>query len=204
MKKPRIHLVDSPKQVETLADLEDDDLMLLVRAGRQEAFEIIVKRHQSLVRGLATRFFADGAAGRDVAQDVFMALWAERDRYRAQGKFRSYLVSVALHRCHTLLRKQQTRSEHLQRQSQTSAEPPRPEEDQPIQQVIEREKARQIREMLARIPEKQRRVLILRFTLDLSFEEIATITGLPLGTVKSHALRGLKRLRALLPEGVLS
>jgi RNA polymerase sigma-70 factor (ECF subfamily) len=180
--------------------------MLLARAGRQDAFEIIVKRHQTLVRGLATRFFADRVAGRDVAQDVFMALWAQRDRYRAQGKFRSYLVSVALHRCHTLLRKQKTRSEYLQRQAQTGAEPEprRPEEDQPIQQIIEREKARQIREMLSRIPEKQRRVLILRFTLDLSFEEIAAITGLPLGTVKSHALRGLKRLRTHLHVEKLS
>lgn len=198
--KPHIRLVGSPKPVETLADINDDDLMLLAKAGRQDAFKTLVNRYQALVLGLSTRFLGDRVAGRDVAQDVFLALWAERDRYKAHGKFRSFLVSMTLHRCHMVVRKRKTHSEHLQRQVQAKEKLLPSEEDLSIQSVVEYERAMELRKLLAHVPEKQRCVLILRFTLDLTFEEIGAATDLPVGTVKSHVFRGLKRLRTLLVE----
>lgn len=198
--KPHIHLVGSPKARETLVDLDDDDLMLLAKAERQDAFEALVNRHQALVVALATRFLADRAAGRDVAQDVFLALWAERPRYKARGKFRSFLVSMTLHRCHMLARRRKTRHEYAHRQAAAEASQPPAADDLPLRTVVERERALELRKLLGRVPEKQRQVLILRFTLDLTFEEIATATDLPVGTVKSYVFRGLKRLRSLLVE----
>ncbi len=200
VEKPHIRLVDSPKPLETIADLNDDDLMLLAKAGAQDAFETLVNRYQALVRGLSTRFLGDRVAGRDVAQDVFLALWAERDRYKARGKFRSFLVSMTLHRCHMLVRKRKTHYEHQQRHAQAKEKQLSSEEDLPIQSVVDHERAMELRKLLAHVPEKQRRILILRFTLDLTFEEISTATDLPVGTVKSHVFRGLKRLRTLLVE----
>lgn len=199
-RKPHIHLVGSPHATATLADLDDDDLMVLAKAGRQDAFETLVSRHQAFVVGLSTRFLGDRAAGRDVAQDVFLALWAERHRYKARGKFRSFVVSMTLHRCHVLARRRKTRHEYVHRQTQADTSRAPSEEDLPLRSVVERERAVELRELLARVPEKQRRVLILRFTLDLTFEEISVATDLPVGTVKSHMFRGLKRLRSLLVE----
>ena len=84
------------------------------------------------------------------------------------------------------------------REEQTAEDPGEP--DRPLAELVEREKARVVRGALARVPDGHRQVLVLRFTHDLSLEEIAASTGHPLGTVKSHLFRGLKRLRRLLDE----
>lgn len=195
----QIRLVEAPSEPAALADIRDDDLMALAKTGRQQAFEVLVKRYQSFVCALATRYLGNRATGGDVAQDVFLALWAERGRYTPRGKFRSYLVSVTLHRCHTVARKTKTQEAHARLE--------RPEEhidasepDLPLQKLVERENSREVRKALTRIPHKHRQVLILRFTQDLSLEEISDATGFPLGTVKSHLFRGLKRLARLLDE----
>ncbi len=101
--EPHLKLLKSGELLDG-ADLEDDDLMLLCRQDRHDAFEVLVQRHEALAFGLATRFLGDRSLGRDVAQDVFLSIWAERERYRPRGRFRSYLVSVTLNRCRHLAR----------------------------------------------------------------------------------------------------
>ena len=200
MPPPDLKLVceGSPKEPE---DLADDDLMLLSRSGRQDAFDALVRRHQSLVFGLATRYFADRTLGREVAQDVFLSLWAERERYRPRGKFTGYLVSATFHRCHYLARQRRSHDRKLgdfARESGTRQEPG----DLPLDHLVEAERAREVRAKLALLPAGMREVMILRYTQDLSIEEIADLTGKPPGTVKSHLFRGLKRLARLLREDV--
>lgn len=180
-----------------LGELPDDSLMLLARANREDAFAVLVRRHQSLVFGLAARYFADRSLGREVSQDVFLSLWADRERYRPRGKFKSYLVSVTFHRCHFVAR--QIRSHRrklagLARESQTQTGG----EDLPLELMVEAERAREVRANLALLPGKMREVLILRFTQELQIEEIASLTGKPPGTVKSHLFRGLRRLARLM------
>ena len=83
-----IRLVET-RPASALSELDDDDLMRLARAGREDAFEALLRRHQPLVLGVAARFLADRALGRDVMQDVFLSLWRERERYKPQARFRS-------------------------------------------------------------------------------------------------------------------
>ncbi|MCB9655288.1 MAG: sigma-70 family RNA polymerase sigma factor [Deltaproteobacteria bacterium] len=168
--------------------------MLLSKRGRHDAFEILVERHRVLVFGLATRFLGNKEAGRDVAQDTFLALWAERARYSARGKFRSYLVSMVMHRCHHLVRHQKTRSTKLTELVLRAQDEPLPTEVQ-LTTLVERERAENVRAALTELPEKCRNVMILRFAHDLPLEEIADVTSMPLGTVKSHIFRGIQRLQ---------
>jgi RNA polymerase sigma factor (sigma-70 family) len=195
---PELHVVDRDHTAAS-DDATDDDLMLLVRAGHQAAFEILVRRHQDLVIGLATRYVGDASVGRDVAQDVFLALWAERERYELRGRFRSYLVSCTIHRCQVVVR--QARCHELKNgvlatagQVQTEA----PIDDEALRALVEAEDRREVRRKLTLLPEKMRAVLILRFTQDLPIQEIASVTGLREGTVKSHLFRGLARLHRLI------
>ena len=170
--------------------------MRLARAGREDAFEALMRRHQPLVLGVAARFLADRALGRDVMQDVFLSLWRERERYRPEGRFRSYLLSLTLHRCHAVartLRSQRRRATQL-----ASVLPDGSGPDEPIGILVERERARELHALLGSVPVRQREVLILRFGEELELEEIARATGRPLGTVKSHLFRGLKALREML------
>ncbi|MBW2703217.1 MAG: sigma-70 family RNA polymerase sigma factor [Deltaproteobacteria bacterium] len=198
MAKPNIHLVNSP-ETRQLGDFSDDDLMLLARANREDAFEVLIKRHQSLVLGLSVRYFADHSMGTDVTQDVFLALWAERERYRARGKFRSYLYSMTLHRCHVVARQ---RKSHRNKQSKLTTENKAraTHTDQPLDALLDAERAREVRELLTHLPPKMRRVMILRFTQELPLEDIASLTDQPLGTIKSHLFRGIRRLAKLLKE----
>jgi RNA polymerase sigma factor (sigma-70 family) len=191
----QIHLVKEAPAA-ALRDLEDDDLITLIKSDHKEAFEVLVRRHQRLVLGMATRFLADPALGRDVAQDVFLAVWAERSRYQPRGRFVSYLVSVAINRCRYVARQ---RGSHTRKVTNLSKESVTKSEESriPLEQLLEQERARDIRSKLTRLPEKMRKVLILRYTNEMSIEEIALATGEPVGTVKSHLFRGVKRLHKL-------
>ncbi|NOZ87389.1 MAG: sigma-70 family RNA polymerase sigma factor [Deltaproteobacteria bacterium] len=181
----------------SLEDLSDDDLMRLAKAERKEAFEVLIRRHQKLVLGFADRFFCDHSKSWDVAQDVFLCLWDERQRYEPRGRFRSYLVSMTIHRCHFIARKQKNREKKLSeltRQRQSHDE----ESDMPVDQLLEMERSREVREKLLALSERTRDIIILRFTQELTLDEIASVTDLPLGTVKSHIFRGLRQLSKLL------
>jgi len=197
MGETHLRLVGAEEAAAEADALDDDDLMRLARAGRQDAFERLVRRHQALVLGLATRWLSDPAEGRDVAQDVFLALWAERDRYRPNGRFRSYLVSMTCNRCRVAARQ---RRSHGRKVSGLAAQGPAAPADPgaPLERLVEAERAREVRRLLGALPEKTREVVILRFTHELPLADIAELTGLPLNTVKSHVHRGLERLHALL------
>jgi DNA-directed RNA polymerase specialized sigma24 family protein len=96
-------------------DLSDDDLMRLAAIGRKDAFEILVIRHHAFVFGLAARFLGDRQAGRDIAQDVFLALWADRDKYQRRGMFKSYLAAVCLNRCRVAARGMKNQDKRVKR-----------------------------------------------------------------------------------------
>ncbi len=170
--------------------------MYAARGGHHPAFETLVRRHQRLVLGLALRFLGDRAAARDVAQEVFLALWAEREEYQPRGRFKAYLVSSTLHRCNCTRRRLETKTRAL------NALPPVVHGSAGVlEHLVEREREREVRASLEQIPERSREVLVLRYSHGLSLEEIAAMTSQPLGTVKSQVFRGLRRLQELLGGG---
>jgi RNA polymerase sigma-70 factor, ECF subfamily len=195
---PPLRLIGSA-QADSTGEPTDDELMLLAKANHQGAFEILVRRHQKLVLGLAVRYVGDASVGRDVAQDVFLALWAERGRYQSRGLFRSYLVSCTIHRCQVAARQarsQERKHGELAKHAEGGAVAPLG--NGALAMLVEAERRKTVRDKLTCLPEKMREVLILRFTHDLSVEEIAKLTGLREGTVKSHIFRGVARLHRLI------
>jgi RNA polymerase sigma factor (sigma-70 family) len=199
--EPSLRIPWGPR-LTTASEQTDDDLMRLARAGDTGAFGALVHRHQRLVLGLAVRFLDDRFAARDVAQDVFLSLWEDRARYQPRGRFRSYLVSATVHRCNTARRRELGRAKTL---AALPAPPPADAQPGPeptaLRRLVERERDRDVRAKLRLVPERCRAVLVLRFGHGMTLEEVAAATGLPLGTVKSHLFRGLKRLQALLGGG---
>ena len=188
---------DTPTDTPVSA-LSDDDLMRLASLNRRDAFEALVVRHQAFVFGLAARFLGDRDKGRDVTQDVFLALWSARHRYRPGGLFKSYLTSVCLNRCRVVTRgaSRRARREAGLEEEMTVSRPSDP--DVPLSVLLENERRREMQDHLTRLPEKCREVMIFRFTHEMPLGEISDVTGMPLGTVKSHLLRGVKRLRQLM------
>jgi RNA polymerase sigma-70 factor, ECF subfamily len=189
MARPELRVVG---RAEDLAGLADDDLMLLSRQGRRDAFEVLVARHTRLVLGTAIRFLGDRATGREVAQDVFLMLWSERERYVPKQKLKSLLITMTFNRCRALSRQRKNdrkKSETLAMLDHDVSDPATP-----LEQLLEQNRAAIVRAELTRLPEPVREILILRFAQDLSVQEIAEVTDKPVGTIKSHLFRGLKKL----------
>lgn len=197
----KLQMYQGGKSISKATELDDDDLLRLIKANNRDAFEALIQRHQKLVLGLAIRFLGDPVLGRDAAQDIFLSLWAQRARYKNQGKFCSYLVSITLNRCRYLARQRSSNGKKLSLLKMEADSTENTKENHvPLQKLLCEEKNRAVRQKLTALPHKTREVLILRYSNDLSLNEIAEITGMPLGTVKSHLSRGVKRLHQMLEE----
>ncbi|NJP68521.1 RNA polymerase sigma factor [Streptomyces spiramenti] len=166
-------------------------------AGDEEAVAAVYRRWGALVLALARRALGDEREAEDVAQQVFLAAWSGRHRYRAdRGVLAAWLVGIARHVIADALAERARRAELVAAAGPPSfgglpgaGDVPGPE------QVLDRVLV--VRE-LRRLPPVQLEVLGLAFYRDLTQAEIAERTGLPLGTVKSHTRRGLRTLRELL------
>jgi RNA polymerase sigma-70 factor, ECF subfamily len=197
MENRHLKLVDTPSEGIDKR-ISDDDLMRLTKSGQKSAFEVLYRRHRDLVLGFAIRYLNNRVLGRDVTQDIFLSLWAERDRYQPRGKFRSYLFSIAFHRCQYVAR--QHASDMAKTAQAARATMPDETADRSLAELLEKERDRTVREKLANLPPKLREVMILRFVNGLSLQEIAEIKETPLGTIKVRVFRGLKRLHGSFEE----
>jgi len=187
-------LTSSSQGTRRLASYEDDALMGRAQDGDQEAFEVLIGRYSELVVAISTRFLGDPDAGRDVAQEVFIDLWLSRQRYRPEGRFRHYLSTLALNRCRDATRRvgsEQRRREGLAVQGVA----PRPNA---ADRVAEKQSSRMLHEALARLEPADREILVMRYSLDLAYDEIAEEVGRPSGTLRSRVFHSLRKLRTLL------
>lgn len=145
------------------------------------------------MRRLALRALGDGRDAEDVAQQVFLAAWRGRAGYRPElGSAAAWLTGITRHRIADALAARSRRAALLEGAAAGCAEPVA-EMDAVLDRVL-------VAQELARLPAAQRTVLWLAFYEDLTHPQIAARTGLPLGTVKSHARRGMQRMSGRLRE----
>ncbi len=179
----------------TLAEREDDELMLLTRGGVEAAFEQLVQRHQLAVLNFADKFFNNPDLSIEAAQECFTDLFRASQHYKAQGKFKPFLYRVLLNRCRLLYRsvKSQTRW--------YNPHPLTPEIPNAEDLIIAQERRIEVNRALAKLSKKLREVLALRFGSDLSYREIAEVLDIPMGTVKRRLYDGIEKLRQVMQEG---
>lgn len=176
-----------------LADRSDDELMLLARGGVRLAFDALVRRHQGRALRIATRFLGDPSLAKDVTQNTFVHIYGSLPRYRAEHKFAAYLHSILLGQCKMARR---SSDRYRRRLHQLQELPPQTAGAGSADAVIAREKQRELDAALQRLSDKLRAVIVLRFSADCSYQEIADALDLPLGTVKSRLFCGLEQLKA--------
>lgn len=152
------------------------------------------EHYRSLVR-LASFNVDDRETAEEVVQDAFVKLVAGNYRVEA-GKELGYLRSMVLNGARSALRKRQVRRAHT---------PDAPGLVAAAEEAgVASTESDRIIEALRQLPDKQASVLVLRYYLDLSEAEIADTLDIAKGSVKSHAHRGLKRLRELLGDAALN
>lgn len=173
-------------------DRSDDDLLLLTRGGIQPAFDVLMKRHQTLALRVATRYLRDRSLAHDVAQQAFFEVFRGLNRYQPSGKFKPFLCRIIINQCRMYGRFKvcaDRMTEQLVLQQELSSE-----------QALVTEQRRDLEHALSRLNEKLRSVVILRYDEGLSLAEIAHALQLPIGTVKRRLFVALEKMRDLLNE----
>ncbi|MGW7257625.1 sigma-70 family RNA polymerase sigma factor [Streptomyces sp. NPDC054834] len=174
----------------------EEDLARSLMTGDDAGLAAVYRRWSALVYTLARRSLGDAAEAEDVTQQVFLGVWCGRRGYRPErGPLGGWIVGITRRRIADALAARTRRGELVSAAATVRmvADTGGGRPDSALDRVL-------VRRELARLPAPQRRVLDLAFYEDLTQPQIAARTGLPLGTVKSHARRGLHRLRNLLDE----
>jgi RNA polymerase sigma factor (sigma-70 family) len=160
-------------------------------AGDEQALAEAYGRWARLVRTIALRSLGgDDDAADDITQAVFVSAWRSRHTYRPdQGTLSGWLIAITRRRIadrHAANARQQRLVDEAARFAETNPV------DSPVDAVADRVL---IADAIANLGQPQRRIMELAFYQDLTHNQIASLTGLPLGTVKSHIRRSLGRLR---------
>ena len=155
------------------------------------AFDLLVGRHQSRVRGWLRHLAKDAALADDLAQETFLLAWRKLETYKAKGSFESWLLTIARNQFLQSRRKSGRETGHLDRlESEVKAD-----SDVGESQDYQGEDADAER-FLRILSHDERDVMILVYGIGLSHGEASKVSDLPLGTVKSHVRRSVVKIRA--------
>jgi RNA polymerase sigma-70 factor (ECF subfamily) len=156
--------------------------MQAFKRGEGPAFRELFDRYKNPIYGFVRRRVNDPGRAEEITQDIFLALVQHRNGYEVRSSFRTYLYRIALNR---------VASEHRKPNPVTEAEPEPTAGGNPgiVQQV---------RQALDKLEPEQKQVVMLREYEGLSYQEIAKVMSIPIGTVRSKLFRAKLVLRELL------
>jgi RNA polymerase sigma-70 factor (ECF subfamily) len=188
-----------------LNQTSDEALMLAYQEGDTSGFEVVLKRYEKGIYHFALRMMDDRMQAEEVTQECFLRVIKACSRYKVRASFRNYLYHIARNLCFDRLRKRPREGWN----TQSDANPgdllglipdtnPGPENQVSIEQV-----RRAICNAIQSLPPDQREVFLLKEVRDMKLQDVATITGTNLNTVKSRLRYALINLREQLSrEGI--
>jgi RNA polymerase sigma factor (sigma-70 family) len=168
------------------------------RRGDLAAFNELVLEYQGLVFNVCLRMLGDWGAAEDAAQEAFVSAWRNLKSLRGD-QFRSWLLRIASNVCLDELRRRRRRpADSLDTALAGGVAHPQDPDPLPESAALGAELRAGIEDGLMQLPEDQRLAVVLCDVEGLAYEEIARVTGVNVGTVKSRLSRGRARLRELL------
>ena len=178
-----------------LDEARDRDLVLRLGEGDEEAFRDLFRRYGGVAKALATRIVRQPFLAEEIVQEAFLALWRRPDSYRAdRGSVRGFLLATVHHRAVDHIRREEAQRRRAEEADTADLIAPDVGEAVTDAAALEAERTK-VRAALVGLPAEQRRVLEMMYYEGKSQSMIATELDVPLGTVKSRTLLGMRRLR---------
>jgi len=172
---------------------EDELLKVEFKQGNEDALRRIYEKYVNYLLSVAMAFLNDAYAAEDVVHDVFVALAESASTFRLHGNLRSYLATCVANRARDRLREGRRQANRWV--SHAGTEPQfEPAEDR----LLCDERAKQIYQALAQLPEEQREAIVLRVKADMKFQQIAEIQSASYVAVQARYRRGMEKLRSIL------
>jgi len=168
----------------SVADLTDDDLMMLYRDGTPEAFDLIFGRWRTPVYNFARMMLGEDGMAEEVLQETFLAVARAAPRYEPRGRFRPWLMRIARNHCLNRVEAERVRREtaialdmRLSEAVSTDAGP--------VRLLQMKEGMAALRLEITRLPERQREAILLYAMEQMSYQEVAAVLDVPINTVKT-------------------
>lgn len=183
---------------------DDRELVEKTLQGEKRAFEMIVRKYQQPLANYIGRMVGERELALDFTQEVFVKVYTSLPSYRPQFKFGTWLFKIASNTIIDYWRKKKIRASSLDQPVSAAVEEwslQVPDDEPSVVRKYELAELRnKIEHVLERLPESLRELFVWRHVNGLSYEEMAEIKGLPIGTVKNKVFQAKEMIRRLLGE----
>ena len=187
-----------------MVDILDKELVERVQSGDKRAFDILVRKYQTKVANLVSRYVYGFSEVEDIVQEVFIKAYKAIDRFRGDSAFYTWLYRIAINTAKNHLvavsRRPPGQDVDVDDAVNTDIGSRLHEQDSPEHRIMTREIAQVLHETLKSLPEDLREAIVLRELEGMSYDEIAEIMGCPIGTVRSRIFRAREAIDRELKE----
>jgi len=177
------------------AEQDDAQLVKDSQQGNQDAFAFLVQKHQRLVFNMVLRMLRDYEEASEITQEAFFAAWQGLPSFRGEARFATWLYRIA-YNCALKQLERRKRERSLQAAMEAEHILEGVNKQQRTEVILElRAQQAIVREQIEKLPTKYRMVLILRHLQEMTYEEMADILTMPIGTIKTHLFRARHLLK---------
>lgn len=189
-------------KLENLKNFSDSELIEITISGREDSFEELVRRYQRPITNYVYRMLGNYDASLDVTQEIFIKVYNSMTRYSSDYKFSTWLYKISHNAAIDYMRRHSVHEQSLEAENEDGVYQVQYESKHlsPEQERERSEWREEIETVVKRLPSGYRELILLRHTQDLSYDEIADITNLPLGTVKNRLFRAREMMREIFVE----
>lgn len=185
----RAAVLDEPISYENSRDYE---LAIACQSGDRKAFQRLVRQYQEKVRGLVYSILSDPDTMDDLVQEIFIKVYTSINRFEHRSNLGTWIYRIAVNHCRDEIRRRRVRRFFSMEKMELDPMEMSPTADKAL---LKKERIELVRWGLSKVSEKHRTIIVLRDFEDMSYEEIAEVLNLELGTVKSRLNRARLALK---------
>ena len=180
--------------------VQQDEERLVEKAinGDARAFEILMEKHEARMYAVALRMCGNREDAQDCLQDAMIRIYKALPTFKGQSSFSTWAYRITMNTCLDDLRRKKTRQASSLDAMLDLGWSPADEENTPERSYGEKEVRRELSKAIQSLPEDMRAAVVLRDVQGFSYEEIASMLNINIGTIKSRISRGREKLREIL------